>query len=149
VVVSQVQISFNRRTTGDVSTGNAFCGWRADEDERVLVGRLADGLLPRWADAARDDDFTPPGRPGAAPRDVRRAEVEVDREVVVACERVPRRDPSLVVMACPPPKLSGGQIHQEAIRFRSPHQRQPCPLLLRLQQQSKLECSQWLLYDQA
>lgn len=67
MVVSQVQISFNRRTTGDVSTGNAFCDWRVDDDERVLAGRLADGLLPRLADAARDDDFTPPGRPGAVP----------------------------------------------------------------------------------
>jgi hypothetical protein len=128
-----------------VFTGNARCN-RADDDFNVRADgplRLVDD--ERVAPAERDPVFTPPVRPGAALFERgRAAERDVLRESDVACERVPRRDPLVAVMAYLLPKLSNGRIHREETRSLSQHRRPLCPLLQQLLLRYRQEYSQSL-----
>lgn len=127
---------------GEVSAGSARC-------DRVRVEEAV-----RDAPAERDPVFTLPVRPGAAVF-VREREVGRDEDgdeplpFGDACERVPRRDPSLAVMAYLLPKLSNGRIRQELFPSLSRHRHLPCPPWRQLQLPPKQGCSRLLCYVRA
>ena len=108
------------RVVAELRTGGRLAlfatGGRLVERERLDVVRLLDArdVLER-DELERDDDG-------------------------VACERVPRCEPSEVLMVFQPLRLSCDRTHQVEIQYEQQRQSQPCLLLLQLRLQLLLEC---------
>ena len=104
-------VGAGRRVVDELRTGGRLAllatGGRLVERERLDGARLLDARDAVERDDERDDDEVP-------------------------CERVPRCEPSELLMAFQPRRLSFDQTHQVEIRYEQQRRSQPCPLLLPL-----------------
>ena len=104
-------VGAGRRVVDELRTGGRLAlfatGGRLVGRVRLDGARLLDARDAVERDDERDDDEVP-------------------------CERVPRCEPSELLMAFQPRRLSFDQTHQVEIRYEQQRRSQPCPLLLPL-----------------
>jgi len=104
-------VGAGRRVVDELRTGGRLAlfatGGRLVGRVRLDGARLLDARDAVERDDERDDDEVP-------------------------CERVPRCEPSELLMAFQPLRLSFDQTHQVEIRYEQQRRSQPCPLLLPL-----------------
>ena len=112
-------VGAGRRVVDEFRTGGRLglfaTGGRLVERERLVDVLLLDARDAVERDDERDDDG-------------------------VACERVPRCEPSELLMVFQPLRLSFDRTRQVEIQYEQQRQSQPCLLLLQLRLQLLLEC---------
>ena len=112
-------VGAGRRVVDEFRTGGRLglfaTGGRLVERERLVDVLLLDARDAVERDDERDDDG-------------------------VACERVPRCEPSELLMVFQPLRLSFDRTHRVEIQCEQQRQSRPCPLLLQLRLQLLLEC---------
>ena len=116
--VKLILVQCHAEATRD-SNGDTVGAVRRVDAELRTGGRLAFFATGgRLVERGRPDDELPPlDVRGGAERDVAEREVPERDDDGVPCERVPRCEPSDVLMVTQPPLLSYDQIHRVGIRY--------------------------------